>query len=67
MTASANDLNPAASELRRRYVEEADGGNSSAPHAGGNSSLHQADQDSKGSGAEKDRKTYGRTRDGKGE
>ncbi|KAJ3555576.1 hypothetical protein NPX13_g10329 [Xylaria arbuscula] len=65
MATPANDQNPATSELRRRHVEEADGGKSSAPHAGDDSSLHRADQESKGSGAERARKTYGRTKDGR--
>ncbi|KAK5634535.1 hypothetical protein RRF57_010248 [Xylaria bambusicola] len=69
MTPSANSNNPAASELRRRHVDEPNSDNSSPPHAhaGNDDSLHQNDPDGKGFRAEGVRKTYGRTRDGKGE
>ncbi|KAI0966845.1 phospholipid methyltransferase-domain-containing protein [Xylaria arbuscula] len=67
MNPSANDKNPAASELRRRLVDEKDGGNaSSSPlaHAGNDESSHPSDGDRKGSQTGGIRKTYGRTRDG---
>ncbi|GAW20138.1 hypothetical protein ANO14919_096350 [Xylariales sp. No.14919] len=62
---------PAASELRRRQVDEEDGGNTPTPHehAGNHKSesesSHPTDEDDKGSRAWGARKTYGRTRDGR--
>ncbi|KAI3341839.1 phospholipid methyltransferase-domain-containing protein [Ustulina deusta] len=67
MNPSANRQNPAASELRRRQVDEKNGGNTPSPHAhaGNDESSHQNDKDGKGSRTAEVKKTYGRTRDGR--